>query len=318
MSSSGLSVRTSTIDSIEQLRETVHGADLDVVQLQPGPLEGVLTHVTSPSLVCSVGRFSRGIRSRGVFSRENITLWLLVDRAGKVTEWSHEMEAGNLVCVPPGTDHEGLYLGPTRYAALSLRPSDLADAFGADTALADPGFWAARQLWRSPPAVGRRELAYLASIVSGLDAAQADLSPRAGDFWQRSIVELFAFVVAGALPAERLDPMRSAARLVHDVERVVDEHIPGPLHVSAICRQLNVSRRSLYRAFEEVTGIGAMTFLRRKRLSRVHVELRRAVGEGQSVTKLALENGFAELGRFSRQYWALFGEFPSETLRRRR
>ena len=316
MSSSGLSVRTSTIDSLEQLRETVHGADLDVVQLQPGQLEGVLTHVTSPSLACSVGRFSRGIRSRGVFSRENITLWLLVDRAAKVTEWSHEMEAGNLVSIPPGADHEGLYLGPTRYVALSLRPSDLADAFGADSALSDPGCWAVRQLWRSAPVVGRRELDYLTSIVSGL-AGQADLSVQAGDFWQRSIVELFAFVVASALPAERLDTVQSAARLVRDVERFVDEHTPGPLHVSDICRALNVSRRSLYRAFEEVTGIGAMTFLRRKRLSRVHVELRRAAGEGQSVTKLALENGFAELGRFSRQYWALFGEFPSETLRRR-
>jgi AraC family ethanolamine operon transcriptional activator len=37
-----------------------------------------------------------------------------------------------------------------------------------------------------------------------------------------------------------------------------------------------------------------------------------------TVTNVALELGFTELGRFAGKYQALFGEKPSQTLRRRR
>jgi AraC family ethanolamine operon transcriptional activator len=33
-----------------------------------------------------------------------------------------------------------------------------------------------------------------------------------------------------------------------------------------------------------------------------------------TVTEVALQQGFVELGRFSQYYRALFGEYPSETL----
>ena len=38
----------------------------------------------------------------------------------------------------------------------------------------------------------------------------------------------------------------------------------------------------------------------------------------ESVTGIALENGFTELGRFAVRYRQMFGETPSETLRSRK
>jgi AraC family ethanolamine operon transcriptional activator len=47
---------------------------------------------------------------------------------------------------------------------------------------------------------------------------------------------------------------------------------------------------------------------------------RRALGFGSpfttTVTEIAIDHGFGELGRFAIEYRALFGESPSESLRR--
>jgi transcriptional regulator GlxA family with amidase domain len=64
-----------------------------------------------------------------------------------------------------------------------------------------------------------------------------------------------------------------------------------------------------------VLGIPPITFLRRKRLGDVHA----ALSEGRPdvmIKAVAIEHGFLELGRFAGEYQKLFGEKPSQTLKR--
>jgi transcriptional regulator GlxA family with amidase domain len=58
-----------------------------------------------------------------------------------------------------------------------------------------------------------------------------------------------------------------------------------------------------------------MRYLRNVRLARVREALTRADRSG-SVTEIAVEWGFAHLGRFAAEYRAHFGESPADTLRR--
>ena len=60
-----------------------------------------------------------------------------------------------------------------------------------------------------------------------------------------------------------------------------------------------------------------MRYLRRARLVRVRQALLAARGD-ETVTHVALAWGFTHLGRFALEYRSLFGESPSETLRRAR
>jgi AraC family ethanolamine operon transcriptional activator len=57
-----------------------------------------------------------------------------------------------------------------------------------------------------------------------------------------------------------------------------------------------------------------VTFLRHKRLCAIHSALIDSSPGDTTVAKVALQQGFVELGRFSHYYHALFGEYPSETL----
>lgn len=118
-----------------------------------------------------------------------------------------------------------------------------------------------------------------------------------------------------SLPEADERPVASAHRLVREIEAYLHENGIRPVHVSEICEQFRVSRRSLHRAFDEVLGMGPVTFLRHKRLCTIHSILRDSVPSSTTVGRVALQHGILELGRFSRYYHSMFGEYPSDTLR---
>ena len=77
-----------------------------------------------------------------------------------------------------------------------------------------------------------------------------------------------------------------------------------------------VAERTLRAACEEHLGMGPIRFLALRRMHLVRRALLHAHPSEATVTRIATDQGFWELGRFSVAYRALFGESPSETLRR--
>ncbi len=117
-----------------------------------------------------------------------------------------------------------------------------------------------------------------------------------------------------ALPPDGTSYLPSAMKLVRHVEDYLRAAGSRPVHVSEICSELRLSRRSLHRAFHEVFGLGPVTFLRYKRLCTIRSILRESTPDQTTVAKVAIEQGFIELGRFAQYYRAMFGEYPSQTL----
>jgi AraC-like DNA-binding protein len=88
------------------------------------------------------------------------------------------------------------------------------------------------------------------------------------------------------------------------------------LHISALCRVLLVSERTLRKAFYKTYGVPPCRHLRMLRLSHARRFLLSADGKFTTVTEIATSFGFLELGRFSVEYRKAFGESPSQTLQR--
>lgn len=89
----------------------------------------------------------------------------------------------------------------------------------------------------------------------------------------------------------------------------------GPVSVSAVCGALDISERTLERAFQEQLGLSPRTYERERRLRAAH-GLILTDGHRLSITDIAMSLGFWHLGRFAGAYAALFGCSPSETRRR--
>lgn len=84
-----------------------------------------------------------------------------------------------------------------------------------------------------------------------------------------------------------------------------------------LARMASMSLRSLYALFERNAGTTPKMYIRQKKLERIHANLADANCPVRSITELAMDYGFVHLGRFSENYKSLFGELPSDTLKRR-
>lgn len=101
--------------------------------------------------------------------------------------------------------------------------------------------------------------------------------------------------------------------LVERAEHLALADIDHPLHISALCLALDVSQRTLRKAFHKICGLPPCRRLRMLRLDQARQALLSADSEPATVTEIATQFGFLELGRFSVEYRKTFGESPSQT-----
>lgn len=104
--------------------------------------------------------------------------------------------------------------------------------------------------------------------------------------------------------------------LVARFEAFLEANPNTPLYLAEICTALGTAERTLRIACEEHLGMGPIRYLALRRMHLVRRALLRGDSSKTTVTQLATDHGFWELGRFAVAYRTLFGETPSEFLRR--
>ena len=113
----------------------------------------------------------------------------------------------------------------------------------------------------------------------------------------------------------RTDAIASRRAIVERAEAYLRTHGDARVPLSALCRILGLSERALRNAFYSVRGMSPKRSLLAARLEGVRRALSDAGTKPTTVTGVATEHGFYELGRFAATYREAFGEAPSETLR---
>jgi len=87
--------------------------------------------------------------------------------------------------------------------------------------------------------------------------------------------------------------------------------------IGELALENGVADRTLRRSFQRYYGLSPVEYLRMRRLHQARSLLRVGCPDETTITKIAFELGFWDLGRFAGAYRELFGELPSATLRSR-
>jgi AraC family ethanolamine operon transcriptional activator len=309
-----LFVGSSELNGFEGLHQAVKGSHVDVMQLGRGRLRGTLSHVGIGDFSLSIGAFNVGVRTQRISTDDKLIVGMLLSAEDRVTHWAFDMHPADVLVIPPEVEHDGVFHGPSSYAAIRFDLSELPTVFGGEPRLVDPGNWRAKNYYRADSAIGMLAAERLPQIVAHLGRLQGALSEGAADFWKRTIVDCVTANIVTSLPPDDLGHLPSAMKLVRDVEEYLETAGGRPVHVSEICSNFRLSRRTLHRAFHEVFGMGPVTFLRHKRLCAIYATLRESAPGETTVSEVAIQQGFIELGRFSHYYRVMFGEYPSQTL----
>lgn len=308
-----LTVDRREIDGFEGLQEAVKGTHFDIMQLGRGKMYGSVEHVGIGDFTLSLSTFNRGICAQRTSTDDKILIGMLLGATDRVKHWSFDMTPGDIVLIPPLAEHHAVHCDAASYAVIRLDPREVPSMFD-DLMLGDKEFWHEKIRFRADANVAAFAAQSLSRLVVHLGRQKMALSPGAAEFWKRAIVNCMAMTICHSLPPESDSRLPSAMKLVRLVEDYLHAIGDRPLHISEICATLGLSRRSLHRAFHEIFGIGPVTFLRQKRLCAVYSILRASSAATTTVSEVAIEHGFVELGRFSRDYHIMFGEYPSQTL----
>ncbi|MEM5389648.1 AraC family transcriptional regulator [Paraburkholderia phymatum] len=117
---------------------------------------------------------------------------------------------------------------------------------------------------------------------------------------------------------EELATLRSAPpHYLRRARQFIVDNARNDIALEDIERAAGVSRYRLFEAFRQHFGQSPMAFVRRFRLEGVRRDLLEHRSE-HNVSSIAMSWGFSHLGRFSSEYKDLFGETPSQTLKRTR
>jgi AraC family ethanolamine operon transcriptional activator len=303
-----IKIEHKTITDFETLHDAVPRAAFDIVQLERGNMTGTLTRLSGPVFRIATGRFSRGFRARGVQSG---TEWTLSINAGPAVLQGFEVRPRDLFLLKPGQEIYASYPGANSFTAILIEQDELFAFLESQ----QPGASEAA-IWRQSCSVITIGAARAEAFLALLEFIKKNGETMVADaiaYYGRKILAMVTGPILDSIDRSPRLPL-PASKLVREVDRYLSESCERPV-VSELCQRFKVPRRSLFNAFGGAMGIPPLTFQRHKRLCDVHEVL--SLGTPNLLIKdVAIEHGFLELGKFSRDFRGLFDEKPSQTLQR--
>jgi AraC family ethanolamine operon transcriptional activator len=113
-------------------------------------------------------------------------------------------------------------------------------------------------------------------------------------------------------------PKIARQQIIRSCMEFFEQSNGNPIAVSDVAAAASVSERTVRTAFKEYFGIGPIRYVMMRQLHQVYRALVQAEPDGTTVGRILLDHGVWEFGLFASRYRELFGELPSETLRRNR
>jgi AraC-like DNA-binding protein len=304
-----------SIEGIEDLKDAVYGARLEATQMSRTRLTGSIIFAARDDVLYGSGHIGGRVALLGPLSQDRLTLGVGLHMAPGTRHWLSEVETGTIGVFAAGDEHDALYGPGSLYATATLTTDRLEEM------AAEAGFDLDARTIGGTRIEGRRFAATeLASLETRFRQAHLDghglpTGPTAlGGQMLGMFIRRLGRPPRVALPLDRT----GLARVVARARTYVREHLDQPLSVEAIAAAAFTSHRTLHRAFQVVLDETPYSYVLRLRLHRIRYAILSDQEKSATITAVANTWGISELGRFAGWYRDLFGELPSETLRRAR
>jgi AraC-like DNA-binding protein len=169
-----------------------------------------------------------------------------------------------------------------------------------------------------------RPPAPLLSRLRNLHEAAGNLAKTAPDILSRpevaralehALVHAMVSCISGGVTAEAGTAYHRHAVVMRRLEELLEANPDRTLYLAELCVATGASDRTLRACCQEHLGMSPMRYLWLRRMHLARRALRVADPAAATVTEIATNYGFWELGRFSVAFRSLFGESPSAALR---
>ncbi len=288
----------------EDLQECARHWDLDFRQMDRGRFDGEIHLVMMPEVQLGHVRLERRIEQAGAPPLGLRTIGVPADPGQRIFWRGRQVHGGQVLVYPLGSEIDAISQPGFDVYVLSFAPELL------NAAAERLGVAHFERLLDASDVVDVDPLA--------LDALRVSLKawfPNPGRAWARSelpsaVVQLLARATQPQKPVLLMD------RAIHMAQLHVDSRPFAALHVTDLCRHIGVSERTLRHSFRDRLGMTPKAYVRDRRLNLVRKALRDTAAPVAKIADIANRCDFWHMGQFAADYRRLFGELPSETLRR--
>lgn len=296
---------------VDGYERTVAGVRIEGVRTGKGVGPNHVLAVSSDQFTLTSCEFGFPMRNRTTIGDGQVVL-AHIDEATPGSKWCDlDLEKGSVISYGPGAEHTAVNLPGLKFTFVVAdidRLSRIAEDGG--VALTLPARGEVRELEPSSQTshVGAafRALAEAAHEKEGLpNKAGLVVLPAMLNGLRRDGRRGCSAPLCGAIDS------RHVVHLCMDYADATDR-MPS---VPELCAAAAVSERRLRKAFVDEFEVPPSRFFRYWALTRAHKRLQAARREDVTVTHVAAEIGFGNLGRFAAAYQDLYGAPPSATLR---
>jgi AraC-like DNA-binding protein len=297
-------------------QSAIRGAQFEVLVTGRGDFRAELTQIELPRLWMQRGRESVSRIFRGSVNADRAAIGFLteVNQPAKF-HCGRVVAPGDIVVNDAYAMHRRTE-APCRWGAMSLTPDDLAVAGRAIAGreLTAPSH---AHIVRPSPSLMARLLSLHERAGRLARTAPEKLAhPQVSRALDQALVHAMVMCLTEGEPvAEGAGSHRHSA-IIAKLDEILAENQGEPVYLAEICAATGATERTLRACCHEHLGMGVIRYLWLRRMHIAHRALEQATPTTATVTEIATECGFWELGRFSVEYRALFGETPSQSLRR--
>jgi AraC-like DNA-binding protein len=226
------------------------------------------------------------------------------------------LSAGEIIAWDSGTAGHHKSAAPCKWGTMSLSHEDLSADGEAIVGRRLPPPSNPHRI--KPPAPLVTRLLNLHETAAHLAKTTPDIlaKPEVGQALEQALVEAMISCLASSDSLTLSTVPCHHAKVMRRLEQVLDANSEEPLYMAELCTAVGVSYPTLRASCHEHLGMSPKRYLWLRRMHLAQRALRTTNPENATVTEIATNYGFWELGRFSVTYRSLFGESPSATLRR--
>jgi AraC-like DNA-binding protein len=287
---------------------------VELVRIEDGAFQASATCATLGCIRLQQGQETRGALAMMTTPAGRIGFSLMKHGSAPIIRNTTTVTPRDLTVLAPGKTTSWNSVAHSAWAALSLPVDDFARSYQALTGQEAHVAQSACFLRPDPVAMARLHTLHDAAIAAARTRPEVVGAPEAVRSLEQTLIE----VLIAAHHSSRVAPSdsgRNHPRIMELFLGLLEANPDRAMYMAEVCTEIDVPGRTLRLVCAKYFGTSPQNYLYRRRLHLARRALLQADGATATVTEIATQFGFWELGRLAVGYRAQFGESPMVTLR---
>jgi AraC-like DNA-binding protein len=308
--------RTFTFTDPDAYQAAIRAARIEHFPTSKGDFNAELTRIDLNRLWMQRGNESLPAISHGMLTAKRAVIEFLARQDQPAYQLNGMKVSPGDIVLDDGRHLHRRCFAPRHWASMSLAPADLAAAGRALTGQ-ELNVPLVMRIIRPAPKLMTRLLRLHKEADRLARTAPEKLShPEVARSLEQALIYAMVRCLTEGTSVEPSLRVRNHSAVMGRLEDFFTANHDRPAYLAEICAATGVSERTLRVCCQEHLGVSPIRYLWMRRMHLARRALIRADPGVVTVTEVASDYGFGELGRFSVQYRALFGESPSASLHR--